>query len=56
MAARVIPWENQYGIAVVFERGNHVAYPVGDREEAERQVQLVLNHPDDSAVLRKAAD
>ena len=56
MAARVIPWENQYSIAVVFERGNHVAYPVGDREEAERQVQLVLNHPDDSAVLRKAAD
>jgi hypothetical protein len=38
IAARVIPWENQYGIAVVFERGNHVAYPVGDREEAERQV------------------
>ena len=56
MAARVIPWENQYGIAVVFERGNHVAYPVGDREEAERQVQLVLNHPYDSAVLRKADD
>jgi hypothetical protein len=41
---------------VVFERGDHVAYPVGDREEAERQVQLVLNHPYDSAVLRKAAD
>jgi hypothetical protein len=56
IAARVIPWENQYGIAVVFERGNHVAYPVGDREEAERQVQLVLNHPYDSAVLRKADD
>ena len=28
MAAWVIPWENQYGIAVVFERGNYVAYPV----------------------------
>jgi hypothetical protein len=56
IAARVIPWENQYGIAVVFERGNHVAYPVGDREEAERQVQLVLNHPDAGAVLRKATD
>ena len=45
VAARVIPWENQYGIAVVFERGNHLAYPVGNREEAERQVQLALNHP-----------
>ena len=29
------------------ERGNHLAYPVGDREEAERQVQLALNHPSD---------
>jgi hypothetical protein len=47
IAARVIPWENQYGIAVVFERGNHLAYPVGDREEAERHVQLALNHPSD---------
>ena len=46
----------QYGIAVVFERGNHVACPVGDREEAERQVQLALNHPDDGAVLRKGTD
>jgi hypothetical protein len=45
--ARVIPWENQYGIAVVFERGNHLDHPVGDREEAERQVQLALNHPSD---------
>ncbi len=53
MAAWVIPWESQYGIAVVFERGNHVAYPVGDREEAERQVQLALKQP---AVLRKATD
>jgi hypothetical protein len=25
IAARVIPWENQYGVAVVFERGNHLA-------------------------------
>jgi hypothetical protein len=38
MAARVIPWEDQYGIAAVFERGNHIAFPVGDREEAERLV------------------
>jgi hypothetical protein len=45
IAAKVIPWENQYGIALVFERGNHLAYPVGDREEAERQVQLALNQP-----------
>jgi len=29
------------------------AYPVGDREEAERQVQLALNHPDDGAVCGK---
>jgi hypothetical protein len=43
IAAKVIPWENQYGVALVFERGNHIAYPVGDREEAERQVQLALN-------------
>jgi hypothetical protein len=40
IAAKVIPWENQYGIALVFERGNHLAYQVGDREEAARQVQL----------------
>jgi hypothetical protein len=47
MAARVIPWEDQYGVAIVFERGNHLAYPVGDREEAERLVQLMLNCPSD---------
>jgi hypothetical protein len=47
IAAKVIPWENQYGIALVFERGNHLAYPVGDREEAERQVQLALNQRSD---------
>jgi hypothetical protein len=43
MAARVIPWGNQYGVAVVFERGNHLAYPVGNREEAERLVKLMLD-------------
>jgi hypothetical protein len=48
MAASVIPWGNQYGVLVVFERGNHLAYPVGHREEAERQVQLMLNHPSDA--------
>ena len=47
IAAKVIPWENQYGIALVFERGDHLAYPVGDREEAERQVRLALNQPSD---------
>ena len=25
VAARVIPWENQYGIAVVFERGGYTS-------------------------------
>jgi hypothetical protein len=49
MAAHVIPWGNQYGIAVVFERGNHLAYPVGDREEAERLVQLMLNCSSDAS-------
>ena len=43
LAASVIPWEDEYGIAVVFERGNHIAYRVGGREEAEQQVQLALD-------------
>jgi hypothetical protein len=47
MAARVIPWESEYGVAVVFERGNHLTYPVGDREKAERHVQLILGHSSD---------
>jgi hypothetical protein len=51
LAASVIPWENEYGIAVVFERGNHLAYRVGDRDEAERQLQLALDDPDDPTVL-----
>ena len=51
LAASVIPWENEYGIAVVFERGNHLAYRVGDRDEAKRQLQLALDDPDDPTVL-----
>ena len=42
LAASVIPWEN-----VVFERGNHLPYRVGDRDKAERQVQLTLDDPYD---------
>ena len=29
VAARVIPWENQYGIAVVFERGKGLHKALG---------------------------
>jgi hypothetical protein len=47
LAASVIPWENEYGIVVVFERGNHLPYRVGDRDKAERQVQLTLDDPYD---------
>ena len=47
LAASVIPWKNEYGIVVVFERGNHLPYRVGDRDKAERQVQLTLDDPYD---------
>ena len=47
LAASVIPWENEYGIVVVFERGNHLPYRVGDHDKAERQVQLTLDDPYD---------
>jgi hypothetical protein len=58
LAASVIPWEDEYGIAVVFERGNHIAYRVGDREEAERHVQLALDDQYDptARILRTAVD
>jgi hypothetical protein len=42
MSARVIPWSDQYGIAVVFERGNQIAYPVGNTEEAERHLRAAV--------------
>jgi hypothetical protein len=45
----------QYGIAVVLS-GVTTSLTVGDREDAERQVQLALKHPDDGAVLRKGTD
>ena len=58
LAASVIPWQDEYGIAVVFERGNHIAYRVGDREEAERHVQLALDDQYDptARILRTAVD
>jgi hypothetical protein len=39
MSARVIPWGDEYGVAVVFERGNRIAYPIANREEAERHLR-----------------
>jgi hypothetical protein len=43
MSARLIPWgDDQYGIAVVFERGNYIAYPVGNREEAQRHLRAAV--------------
>lgn len=42
MSARVIPWGDQYGIAVVFERGNPIAYPVRNRDEAERHLRAAV--------------
>jgi hypothetical protein len=52
LAASVIPWEDE------FERGNHIAYRVGDREEAERHVQLALDDQYDptARILRTAVD
>jgi hypothetical protein len=58
LAASVIPWKGKYGIAVVFERGNHLAHRVGDSEEAKRQVQLALDDQYDptARILRTAVD
>lgn len=56
LAASVIPWENEYGIAVVFERGNRLAYRVGDRDDAERQLRLALDNSCDPTARKETGD
>jgi hypothetical protein len=38
--SRVIPWElpNLWGVAIRYAGGRKVAYPVGSREDAEREL------------------
>ena len=45
-------WEDE------FERGNHIAYRVGDSEEAERPIQFILDDQYDPTprILRTAVD
>jgi hypothetical protein len=41
---RVIPWDGGWGVALTYDNGTHVAYPVGrDRDDAERE--LLDPHP-----------
>lgn len=40
LSARVVPWDEQYGVAVVLLGGKrHHAYFVGDAEAAEAEVR-----------------
>jgi hypothetical protein len=39
MGARLVPWDGCWGVAVDYERGKHGAYPVGSREEAEKELR-----------------
>ena len=52
--ARVILWDGQWGIALEFEGGRHIAYPIGDREAAEQQVRLAQMSPGYAAGLLDA--
>jgi hypothetical protein len=51
---RRIPWGNEYGLIMVFERGNHIAYRAGNRDEAERQIRLALGDPASSPKITPA--
>jgi hypothetical protein len=51
---RVIPWDGQWGIALEFEGGRHIAHAVGDREAAEQQVELARMSPGYAASLLEA--
>jgi len=35
---RIIPWDGKWGVALRFDNGTQVAYPVGDRDDAEREL------------------
>jgi hypothetical protein len=38
IASRVIPWDGVWGVAIRYANGTKIAYPVGSREEAEREL------------------
>jgi hypothetical protein len=52
MSARVIPWGDHCCIAVV-ERGNHIAYPVGNWEEAERHLRVAVDEQNKQSVTKE---
>jgi hypothetical protein len=36
--SRVIPWDGVWGVALRFANRKKIAYPVGSREDAEREL------------------
>jgi hypothetical protein len=36
--SRVIPWDAVWGVAIHYAGGRKVTYPVGSREDAEREL------------------
>lgn len=35
---RIIPWDGGWGVALRYDNGTKVAYPAGDRDDAEREL------------------
>ena len=38
MESRVIPWDGEWGVAIRYANRTKIAYPVGSREDAEREL------------------
>jgi hypothetical protein len=43
IAARVIPRDEVWGVAITYSDRKHTAYPVGSRGEAEKEVNQLLD-------------
>jgi hypothetical protein len=41
VSARVIPWDEVWGVYIRFSDRRHIAYPVGSRHDAERELERI---------------
>ena len=41
ISARVIPWDTLWGVHIKFSNRKHIAYPVGNRDDAENELRRV---------------
>jgi hypothetical protein len=41
ISARVIPWDTLWGVHIKFSNRKHIAYPVGNRDDAENELRRI---------------